>query len=76
MLGASNARRAHETNAPLSNSGGPMVNGRGQVVATVFAALTGTPRAGGFAVPNDLVRAALRRAEATGGTVMTGHCAN
>ena len=76
MLGACNARRAHETNAPLSNSGGPMVNGRGQVVATVFAALTGTPRAGGFAVPNDLVHAALHRAEAASGPVTTGQCAN
>lgn len=58
------------------NSGGPMVNGRGQVLATVFAALTGTARAGGFAVPNDLVRSALRRAEASGATVSTGPCAN
>ena len=54
------------------NSGGPMVDGRGQVVATVFAALTGTPRAGGFAVPNDLVRAALRHAEAAGGRCRPG----
>src|SRR5690242_19928161 len=30
------------------NSGGPMVDSHGQVVATVFAALTGTRRAGGF----------------------------
>ena len=44
------------------NSGGPMVDGHGQVVATVFAALTGTPRAGGFAVPDTLVRGAVRRA--------------
>jgi S1-C subfamily serine protease len=58
------------------NSGGPMVDGRGRVVATVFAALTGTPRAGGFAVPNTLVRAALRRAEARSQPVSTGHCAN
>jgi S1-C subfamily serine protease len=58
------------------NSGGPMVNARGQVVATVFAALTGTPRAGGFAIPNSLVRAALRRAEAETTSVATGHCAN
>ena len=70
------ASRALRGEVRPGNSGGPMVNGRGQVVATVFAALTGTPRAGGFAVPNELVRAALRRAEATGGTVTTGHCAN
>ena len=43
------------------NSGGPMVDAHGQVVATVFAALTGTSRPGGFAVPNALVRAQLAR---------------
>jgi S1-C subfamily serine protease len=58
------------------NSGGPMVDDRGEVVATVFAALTGTPRAGGFAVPNGLVRAALREAEGQSAPVPTGHCAN
>jgi S1-C subfamily serine protease len=58
------------------NSGGPMVDDRGEVVATVFAALTGTPRAGGFAVPNGLVRAALARAEGQSASVPTGHCAN
>jgi S1-C subfamily serine protease len=57
------------------NSGGPMVNGRGQVVATVFAAITGTGRPGGFAVPNALVRADLRRAGAHTAQVATGHCA-
>jgi S1-C subfamily serine protease len=58
------------------NSGGPMVNGRGQVLATVFAALTGTPREGGFAIPNNLVRTAVRHAEAEIGPVSTGSCAN
>src|SRR6185437_14122652 len=58
------------------NSGGPMVDGRGDVVATVFAALTGTPRAGGFAVPNSLVRAAVARAERQSAPVATGQCAN
>jgi S1-C subfamily serine protease len=56
------------------NSGGPMVDGRGRVVATVFAALTGTPRAGGFAVPDALVRDALKRVRAAT-AVSTGHCA-
>ena len=37
------------------NSGGPMVDSRGRVLGTVFAATTDGP-AGGFAVPNDLVR--------------------
>jgi S1-C subfamily serine protease len=58
------------------NSGGPMVNGRGQVVATVFAALTGTAREGGFAIPDALVRAAVRRAQAAQASVSTGPCAN
>ena len=58
------------------NSGGPMVDGHGQVTATVFAALTGTPRQGGFAVPNSLVKVALRHAEAQTAAVSTGQCAN
>ena len=42
------------------NSGGPLIDSQGQVLGTVFAATTsGTP--GGFAIPDDLVRAALRR---------------
>ncbi|MGZ4350975.1 MAG: trypsin-like peptidase domain-containing protein, partial [Solirubrobacteraceae bacterium] len=58
------------------NSGGPMVDGRGRVVATLFAALTGTPRAGGFAVPNALVRADLKRARTASVAVSTGRCAS
>ena len=53
------------------NSGGPMVDGEGRVVATIFAATTSGPR-GGYAVPNDLVRDALRGAS---GPVSTGPCA-
>jgi S1-C subfamily serine protease len=52
------------------NSGGPVVNSKGQVVGTVFAATTTGPR-GGFAVPAELVRAALRRAA---DSVSTGPC--
>jgi S1-C subfamily serine protease len=52
------------------NSGGPVVNARGQVVATVFAATTSGPR-GGFGVPDSTVRRALRD---TGGQVSTGAC--
>lgn len=56
------------------NSGGPMVDAQGRVVATVFAALTltATGRPGGFAVPNSLVRAQL--AHAHGPAVGTGRC--
>jgi S1-C subfamily serine protease len=53
------------------NSGGPMVNGDGRVVTTVFAATTQGPR-GGYGVPNSVVRRALSDA---GGPVSTGPCA-
>jgi S1-C subfamily serine protease len=52
------------------NSGGPMVDGAGRVVATIFAATTSGPR-GGFGVPNAIVRDALARAR---GAVSTGPC--
>ncbi len=58
------------------NSGGPMIDEHGQVVATVFAALTGTTRAGGFAVPNRIVRRELRTVPAGDAPVATGACAN
>jgi S1-C subfamily serine protease len=54
------------------NSGGPMVDAHGRVLATVFAALIGTSRPGGFAVPNALVRAELARVR--GPAVGTGRC--
>jgi S1-C subfamily serine protease len=53
------------------NSGGPVVNGAGRVVATVFAATLDGPR-GGYGIPNATVRAALRDG---GGVVSTGPCA-
>ena len=52
------------------NSGGPMVDGSGRVVATIFAATTSGPR-GGYAVPNDVVRRALAGAN---NPVDTGPC--
>ena len=59
------------------NSGGPMIDGRGDVLATVFAALTGTPHAGGFAVPDVVVRHDLDRAlRRTAQPAGTGACAN
>jgi S1-C subfamily serine protease len=58
------------------NSGGPMVDGSGQVLATVFAAITGSPTGeGGFAVPNALVRTQLGRARSQVHSVPTGPCA-
>ncbi len=52
------------------NSGGPLVDSAGRVMATVFAATTTAP-VGGFAIPNDLVLRAL--ADATS-PVDTGAC--
>jgi S1-C subfamily serine protease len=58
------------------NSGGPMVGRGGQVVATVFAAITGSPSGeGGFAVPNALVSSQLQKALARSRLVSTGACA-
>jgi S1-C subfamily serine protease len=53
------------------NSGGPLVDPRGNVVGTVFAATTSGPR-GGFAIPAEQVRQALKR---TADSVATGPCA-
>ena len=52
------------------NSGGPLVDGDGDVVGTVFAATTSGPR-GGFAIPAEQVEAAL---EHTAESVDTGPC--
>jgi S1-C subfamily serine protease len=57
------------------NSGGPVVDSSGQVVATVFAAIASGTGRGGFAVPNSLVRAQLARAESRSGPARTGACA-
>jgi S1-C subfamily serine protease len=53
------------------NSGGPLVDSRGRVLATVFAATTSGPP-GGFAIPNEVVQEALRGE--TGAPVDTGPC--
>jgi S1-C subfamily serine protease len=57
------------------NSGGPLVDADGQVLATVFAAITGTSRPGGFAIPDAVVRAALAQARGADRAVPTGRCA-
>jgi S1-C subfamily serine protease len=53
------------------NSGGPMVDGRGRVITTIFAATISGPR-GGYGVPNAVVRSALADSESA---VSTGRCA-
>jgi S1-C subfamily serine protease len=57
-------------NIRSGNSGGPVVDADGQVVATVFAATTRGPR-GGFGIPTGIVESELRSA---GGAVDTGPC--
>jgi hypothetical protein len=58
------------------NSGGPMVDRAGRVVATVFAAITGASSGqGGFAVPNALVRSQLAASRGRTRAVPTGPCA-
>jgi S1-C subfamily serine protease len=52
------------------NSGGPLVDPDGDVVGTVFAATTSGPQ-GGFAIPAEQVREALRH---TAEAVETGPC--
>jgi S1-C subfamily serine protease len=63
------------------NSGGPMVDAAGRVVATVFAAITGGTASergghGGFAVPNSLIRQQLAVARSRSAPVSTGSCAS
>jgi hypothetical protein len=53
------------------NSGGPMVDASGRVLTTVFASTT-KGRAGGFGVPDEIVRKAL---SGVSGAVSTGPCA-
>jgi Trypsin-like peptidase domain/Colicin V production protein len=52
------------------NSGGPVLDAGGRVVATVFAARRGRPK-GGFGLPSSLVAHVLARA---GGPVSSGPC--
>jgi S1-C subfamily serine protease len=54
------------------SSGGPMVDGNGRVLGTIFAATVGGGGESGFAVPDSVVRRALSRARAPVGT---GPCA-
>jgi hypothetical protein len=55
------------------NSGGPVVDSRGRVVTTVFAATVGGTRRSGFGVPDSIVRDALQGASRP---VDTGPCAD
>jgi hypothetical protein len=63
---------AFRGNVQPGNSGGPIVDVAGRVAATVFAKSTSGGPAGGFAIPDDIVRKVLSRAS---GPVGTGPCA-
>ncbi len=57
------------------NSGGPLVDGSGQVLTTVFAATVGTGPRGGYGVANQTVASLLAKVESGGGGVVaTGPC--
>jgi S1-C subfamily serine protease len=57
------------------NSGGPLVDARGRVLTTVFAATVGGGRHGGYGVANETVAGLLARAgSGAGRTVSTGPC--
>jgi S1-C subfamily serine protease len=53
------------------NSGGPMVDGAGRVVTTIFAATVSNGGRSGFGIPGQVVRDALARADEP---VDTGPC--
>ena len=53
------------------NSGGPMVDGDGRVLTTIFAATVGSSERAGYGVPDTIVRRALARAD---GRVDSGPC--
>jgi S1-C subfamily serine protease len=58
------------------NSGGPLVDSAGDVVATVFAAIVGGGQGpGGFAVPNQVVRTELAAGERATHTLVSTRCA-
>jgi S1-C subfamily serine protease len=59
-------------NVQPGNSGGPIVDVAGRVAATVFAKSTSGGPAGGFAIPNSIVRKTVAGAS---GQVGTGPCA-
>jgi S1-C subfamily serine protease len=60
------------------NSGGPMIDAAGQVVATVFAEITDTPAGapGGLAIPDSVVTRELARARTARVVVGTQGCAD
>jgi S1-C subfamily serine protease len=62
--------------ARSGNSGGPVVDTSGRVLATVFAKSTRASPAGGYGVPNAVVREVLDARAEAGQAVSTGSCAD
>lgn len=58
------------------NSGGPLVDTSGRVLATVFARATRATPPGGYGVPNAVVREVLAGRAGPGEAVSTGSCAD
>jgi S1-C subfamily serine protease len=57
------------------NSGGPLVDGAGHVLTTIFAATVGGAQHGGYGVANETVAAVLAKVAAGGGAAVgTGPC--
>jgi hypothetical protein len=56
------------------NSGGPVVDRRGRVLATVFAASTTSSTPGGYGVPNTTLARLIKSIRRTVPTVSTGPC--
>ena len=56
------------------NSGGPVVDARGRVLATAFAASTTSSTPGGYGVPNTTLERVLARIPRSAPTVSTGPC--
>jgi len=63
---------AFRANVRSGNSGGPVVDGEGQVQTTVFAASTNKGPSSGLGVPNEIVEEELSK---VGDPVSTGPCA-
>ncbi len=57
------------------NSGGPVVNGDGEVVATIFASRADSNNAG-YGIPSQIIQEHLQRAASRKSPVDTGRCAN
>ena len=57
------------------NSGGPVISGDGQVLATVFASALGTKEPQGLGVPNEIVASDLNRVADRTAETDTGPCA-